>query len=43
MEIHLIFYNTCYSNTDEAINAKDGILILVYMCNVFECHLSTVK
>lgn len=34
MEIHLVFYNISYSNTSEAFNAKDGKLILTYMCKV---------
>ncbi|KAE9528669.1 hypothetical protein AGLY_012244 [Aphis glycines] len=34
MEIHLVFYNISYSNTSEAFNAKDGKLILTYMCKL---------
>lgn len=34
MEVHLLFYNSDYANTTEALNAIDGILILVYLCNV---------
>lgn len=34
MEIHLVFYNVKYLNTNEALKAKDGILTLVYMCKV---------
>ncbi|XP_050527913.1 carbonic anhydrase 7-like [Daktulosphaira vitifoliae] len=32
MEIHLLFYNICYKSTEEAMKAKDGLLVLVYMC-----------
>lgn len=34
MEIHLVFTNTSYKNTNEALAGDDGILILVYLCKV---------
>jgi hypothetical protein len=34
MEIHLMFYNVSYANVDEALDAEDGILALVYVCQV---------
>lgn len=34
MEIHVVFYNTNYANTNEALEADDGILVLVFVCKV---------
>lgn len=43
MEIHLMFYNVSYANTDEALAANDGVLILAYMCEVILLEIKRNK
>lgn len=38
-----MFYNVSYANTDEALAANDGVLILAYMCEVILLEIKRNK